>query len=98
MKRDFFERRDALYVAAMSFGALSAQSSNPRLDWNKSTQAVREERGNLIHVAFPYLKEAGVGKAFSKKEEVDAMFDELEKMKAWVKSFEERGNGKPKKP
>lgn len=64
-----------LLVVQSSYCSVASQSSNPRVDFDKALELVKEHRDDLLNLSFPYMN---VQSKPTRKESIDDMFDELE--------------------
>ena len=99
LKRDFFERRDAIDVARVSFLSVSAMFSNPRVSLRDASDAIGDLRMKMLRTVFPYMDFKDVPKRVD-EDDLDRYFDELEeieaKKKAEASKSEESSEAAPK--
>ena len=75
MKRDYFERRDVIFVLNASMMSVAALGSHAKININSALDITHSDRSDLVRAVFPYLE---TGKGKKENENYDVYFDELD--------------------
>lgn len=93
IRRDFFDRQDAITVINASLMAISSLGSHYRIDITEAADMANASRSSLVKSAFPYMDFKEPEPVKSDKIDVEAIMKELREINARNKKKAESGGG-----